>query len=278
MRPNLIVIGAAKCGTTSLHRYLDAHPAIAMSKEKELSFFVEEKNWSRGFAWYEGQFDSNAPVRGESSTTYSAFPLWRGVPERIAQVVPDAKLVYCVRDPIERIVSHYAHRTVNWPEMGTLEETLADAHLREWLVTPSRYWLQLEQYLAHFPADRILVLDSDELRASTQTALARVFDFVGVDPSFRSREFARPHNVAQGRTRQNRVGRTASSLLAVTLGSSRSRRIRERAPQALKSPFRAKLPSPVLTRTLREELEAELRGDVERLRTHTGLAFAGWSI
>jgi sulfotransferase family protein len=278
MLPNLIVIGAAKCGTTSLHEYLDEHPEISMSREKELHFFVEEKNWSRGLEWYEAQFDASAPVRGESSPGYSVFPLRRGVPERIARTIPGARLVYCVRDPIERIVSHYTHRTVNWPEMGTLEEALADPHVREWLVTPSHYWLQLERYLAHFPPDQILVLDSDELRTSRDEVLAGVFAFVGVDPSFRSPAFRRAHNAATGRTRRNRAGQAVSTLLERTLGSQRSQALREHAPQALKAPFRYEVEAPMLTDELRATLEAELRGEVERLREHTGLAFAGWSI
>src|ERR671923_1441551 len=152
--PNLIVIGAAKCGTTSLHEYLDAHPEVAMSREKELDFFVEEKSWGRGVEWYERQF-ADAPVRGESSPSYTAYPRYRGVPERIRTVVPDAKLVYLVRDPIERIVSHFRHRQVVRP--GALEDAFADPYRREGLVAPSRYWLQLERYLEHFPPEQILV-------------------------------------------------------------------------------------------------------------------------
>ena len=101
MLPNVLVVGAAKCGTTSLHEYLDRHPEIAMAREKELDFFVEQKNWSRGVDWYERQFAA-APVRGESSPSYTAYPRYRGVPERIRRIVPDAKLVYLVRDPVER--------------------------------------------------------------------------------------------------------------------------------------------------------------------------------
>jgi hypothetical protein len=276
--PNLIVIGAAKCGTTSLHEYLDTHPEISMSRDKELHFFVEEKNLGKGLAWYESQFDAAAPVRGESSPGYSAFPLYQGVPERMAQTLPGAKLVYLVRDPIERIVSHYTHRTVNWPEMDTLEEVLAAPGLRDWIVTPSRYWLQLEQYLAHFPESQILVLDSDELRSRRDETLASVFAFLGVDPSFQSPEFELRHNAATGRTRMNRAGQTVSSLLERTLGPSRSHALRSRAPAALKSPFRYEVEPPVLPDELRAELEAELRDDVERLRAHTGLAFSGWSL
>jgi hypothetical protein len=272
--PNLIVIGAAKCGTTSLHAYLDEHPEIAMSREKELHFFVDRKNWGRGIEWYEAQFDASAPVRGESSPGYSAYPLYEGVAERMARVVPDVKLVYLVRDPVERVVSHYTHRTVNWPEMGTIEEALADPHVREWLVTPSRYWLQLEQYLEHFPPEQILVVDSDELRAS----LPRIFEFVGVDPSFESAGFERAHNTGTGRTRRTRAGEAVSTLLERTLGPARSQALRERAPQALKSPFRYEVEAAALPDELRAELEDELREDAERLRAHTGLAFAGWSV
>jgi Sulfotransferase domain len=272
--PNLIVIGAAKCGTTSLHAYLDEHPEIAMSREKELHFFVDRKNWDRGLEWYKAQFDASAPVRGESSPGYSAYPLYEGVAARMAQTIPDAKLVYLVRDPVERVVSHYTHRTVNWPEMGSLEEALADPHVRDWLVTPSRYWLQLEQYLEHFPPEQILVVDSDELRAS----LPRIFEFAGVDPFFRSPGFARAHNAGTGRTRRNRAGEAVSTLLERTLGPARSQALRERAPQALKSPFRHEVEPAALPDELRAELEDELREDAERLRAHTGLAFAGWSV
>lgn len=274
MLPNLVVIGAAKCGTTSLHEYLDEHPAISMSREKELHFFVEGKNWGRGLEWYESQFDASAPVRGESSPGYSAYPLYTGVAERMAATIPDARLVYLVRDPVARVVSHYTHRTVNWPEMGTIEGALTDPVVREWLVTPSRYWLQLEQYLAHFPAEQILVVDSDELRAS----LPRIFEFAGVDPSFESAGFERAHNAGTGRTRRTRTGEAVSTLLERTLGPARSQALRERAPQALKSPFRYEVEPAALPDALRTELEDELREDAEKLRAHTGLAFAAWSI
>lgn len=270
MLPNLIVIGAAKCGTTSLHEYLDEHPEIAMSREKDPHFFVDCKNCGRGLDWYRAQFDASAPVRGESSPEYSAYPLYRGVAERIAHTVPAARLVYVVRDPLERVVSHYTHRTVNWPDMGTLQEALADPRLREWLVTPSRYWLQLEQYLEHFPPEQMLVVDTDDLRES----LPKSFEFAGVDPSFRSARFERAYNVGTGRTRRNRAGETVSTLL----GRARSQALRARAPQALKAPFRYEVEPAALTEEVRAELEDELRYEVKVLRAHTGLAFARWSV
>jgi hypothetical protein len=276
--PNLIVIGAAKCGTTSLHEYLNEHPQISMSREKELHFFVGEKNWGHGLEWYESQFDAEAPVRGESSPGYSAFPLYRGVVDRMAETIPDARFVYLVRDPVERVVSHYSHRTVNWPAMRSLEEALADPHLREWLVTPSRYWLQLEQYLARFPAEQILVVDADELRASRSEVLARIFSFLEVDATFSSPSFERTHNAGVGRNAPNRAGTAVATLLERTLGQARATAVRGRAPYALKAPFRRHAPRPVLSDAARARLEDELRDDVARLRAHTGLALAGWTV
>src|SRR5215210_6346576 len=92
--PNLVVIGAQKCGTSGLHYHLGLHPEVSMSKPKELNFFIGERNWPRGEDWYRRHFDPNAKVRGEASPNYTAFPQHVGVPERMASMVPDAKLIY----------------------------------------------------------------------------------------------------------------------------------------------------------------------------------------
>jgi hypothetical protein len=277
MLPNVLIVGAAKCGTTSLHEYLDLHPEVAMSREKELDFFVEEKNWARGIEWYEAQFAAAAAaVQGESSPSYSAYPRYKGVPARIRQVVPDARLIYLVRDPIDRIVSHFLHRQVVRP--GTLEDAFADAGRREGLIGPSRYWLQLDRYLDHFSEQQILVVDSDDLRIRRDETLARIFAFVGVDPGFRAPEFAAIHNAAAQHSRPTRVGRVVAGALLGALGAERALGLRSRAPVGLKAPFRRRIQPPGLSAQLREQLAEELRGDVERLRAHTGQAFAGWSL
>jgi len=273
--PNVLIVGAAKCGTTSLHEYLDGHQEVAMSREKELDFFVEEKSWGRGVEWYERQFAA-ASVRGESSPSYTAYPRYRGVPERIHRIVPGARLVYLVRDPIERIVSHFAHRQIVRP--GALEDAFAEPGRREGLVAPSRYWLQLEQYLELFAPERILILDSDELRARRVETLERVFAFLGVDASFRSPAFTATHNRASQHSRPNRAGRLVGGALRRALSPERAQVLRARAPAALKAPFRTAVERPILSPKLRAQLADELRDDVERLRAHTGQAFAAWSL
>jgi hypothetical protein len=269
------VIGAAKCGTTSLHEYLDRHPDISMSAEKELDFFVPEKRRSDSVEWYESRFDPRAPVRGESSPSYTAHPFYPGPPARIRALIPDVRMVYLVRDPIERTISHWLHRVSTHAEMPSFEEAL-DSEQGE--VGLSRYWLQLEQYLAHFPAEQILVVDSDDLRERRDETLARIFRFVGVDPDFRSVEFEREHVPVARPVRRNRAGRAVLGGLRRALGSERTSAVLARAPAGLKAPFRQAVERPALSEAVRARLEDELRGEVERLRAHTGQAFAGWSV
>ena len=119
-RPNLFIIGAMKSGTTTLHEYLDSHPQIAMSRIKEPGFFVEELTLRQGEDWYLSLFeqDDRFRYRGESSTHYTKLPVFRGVAERLSRFNPEARLIYIMRNPIERLVSHYWHNIAGptiWP-------------------------------------------------------------------------------------------------------------------------------------------------------------------
>ena len=107
--PNLVVIGGLKCGTTSLHHYLNLHPQIAMSRPKELNFFVDELNWELGPDWYASHFSADAAVRGESSPHYTNRPRFEGVAGRMHGLLGEARVAYVVRYPIDRLLSHYLH-------------------------------------------------------------------------------------------------------------------------------------------------------------------------
>lgn len=138
MMPDVVVIGAMKCATSAVHAYLDAHPDIAMAAAKELNFFngAEEPSgpaedawiegqWHRGIAWYAAQFDPTAPKRGESSPAYTS-PSFPEVPARMASIVPEARLVYLVRDPVDRAVSQYLHHHRDGTERRPLDEAVLD--------------------------------------------------------------------------------------------------------------------------------------------------------
>jgi hypothetical protein len=230
----LIVIGAGKCGTSSLRRYLDLHPEISMSRPKELDFFAADMNWSRGIAWYERHFREAVSVRGESSVTYSEFPHRRGVPARIAQVVPEAKLIYLVRDPIDRIISSFVFNV----SLGYIREPLAQA-LAQFennpMVAKSRYWFQLEQYLQYFPREQLLVVDQHELRERRGETLERIFRFLAVDETFASPDFSSMHNMTP-QTR-GRIAAAVNPRLDRLLGEARSKRVRRSFPIWVKRAF-----------------------------------------
>ncbi len=244
-----------------------------MSRPKELGFFVDELNWRRGRDWYESHFPADVPVRGEATPKYTAFPFHRHVPERMAELVPRAKLIYVLRDPIARIVSEY-EMFVRAGEERPLAELIADFD-NAFFVARSRYWMQLERFLRHYDEDQILLIDSDELSDDTQATMRRVFAFASVDDSFSSSEFDRRKNVAREPPRvRNSRGDPVVRLMNRVLGEQRSERVRAAAPRTLHGPFSRRVGSPALPDGLAEYLH----DDAERLRAHTGLRFENWSV
>jgi hypothetical protein len=253
--PNLILIGAARCGTTSLHRYLDLHPDVAMSAEKELDFFSVGARWERGVSWYERQFPSGTLVRGESSPSYSTYPRTRDVPARMASVVPDARLVYLVRDPIERMLSLYRFaRFVLRNESRELTQAVRDFETSRYVVG-SRYALQLEQYLPFYPSERVVVIEQSELRHRRAETMRRIFEFVGLDATLEAPQLAREHNPTQG-LRANRAGHAAIGLLDRAMGPRRAAAFRARVPQAVVRPLLHAPSAPAV------ELDPSLRGEL----------------
>ena len=272
--PNLVVIGAQKCGTSGLHYQLGLHPEIWMSSPKELNFFIEERNWPRGPDWYRSCFDARAKVRGESSPNYTAYPQHLGVPERMHSVVPDAKLVYVVRDPLERIAAHWVHNYAKRREKGDLAETLT--HPNASYVVRSQYHMQLQRFLAHYPLERILVIEQEELRSAPHETLRRVFEFTGVDPGFTDPRF--------GAQRHRTSRKTRASRLAVRLERLSGSRARRVVPKNLwlaldkKLSRRRPIERPDVRAALGPEVLRTLREDAEQLRALTGRRFARWSI
>jgi len=182
--PTFVVIGAMKAGTVSLSHYLDEHPDLFLGhggRFGEPNFFVAEQNWPRGRSWYESLFEGagSAAARGECSPCYAMAPLFCGVPERMAQVVPDARLVYLVRDPIARMQSMYLHQVSAGRERRRPEAALLDDHY----LAPSQYGFQLAAFLDHFDRGQVLVIASELLRDRPRDALSEVFAHLGVDPA-----------------------------------------------------------------------------------------------
>ena len=275
--PDLIVIGAAKAGTTTLHLLLDTHPEIAMTGFKEPRFFTDPGH----LVWegrYRAQFDSGARLVGESSTAYTRAPAVPGVPERMAALVPQVRLVYLVRDPVQRALASYTEERYHGLDPRPAEEAFADLEdPYNPYVAASRYAEQLELYLAHYPQDQLLVVPLDDLAADPVVTGARVFEFLDVDPHAVT---AQPQRV-NDRSSKVEYGRLGLRVRRSSVGRA-VRRIPRDARRRFTDPVRRLLTRPMdrpaLSPETQERLRAALAPDAARLRTLTGLELSDWSV
>lgn len=283
--PNFVVIGAMKSGTTSLFHYLRVHPQAYLSPLKEVDFFVEEKNWRRGLDWYRAQFEGAGPeVRavGEASTIYTKFPEYQGVPERMARHIPDARLIYLVRDPIERIRSHYQHRVLSGAERLPIERAVLDDPR---YLDCSRYAMQIERYLEHFARDRILLETSEELRSNRLPTVRRIYSFLEIDPDFVHETIDREFYASGQRASYPPVAwwvrRTIKRYLPA---SKRAKELIDLAVPALLGRRKGSTRSEdartrfAMPPAVRERLAELLHDDVTRFRPLMPDGFDGWGI
>jgi hypothetical protein len=265
--PTFVIIGAQKCGTTALHSYLARHPQISMSRPKELDFFVAEKNWDKGLDWYGHRWNGpDKPIRGESSPNYTAYPNFQGVPERMVELLPDAKLIFMVRDPIARVRSSYIHAYSNAVEDRPMREAVLDP--KRAYVWRSRYHEQLTKFLGLYPMERILLLEQDELLSDRKATLRRVFAFLGAREDVWRDSFNEPRLETSARRRRTKLGVYAADRLPIRWW----RKIRDHRP------FSKPFVQEQMEDSLRDELADLLRDDVAAFRELTGRRFENWSI
>ncbi|MCW8840753.1 MAG: sulfotransferase domain-containing protein [Gammaproteobacteria bacterium] len=198
--PDFIIIGAQKAGTTSLFKYLSMHHALQPSiTTKELHFF--DSNYDKGEKWYR----SNFPVVEENTLCYEASPsylLHPCVPERAAAMLPEAKLIVLLRNPVYRAYSSYQHQVRAGRETLSFEEALAQEELRvaeekeRLLHDPAfiakkfrhfsyaergMYVQQIKRWLNYFSREQMLILESEQFWQSPETTFSRIFEFLGVE-------------------------------------------------------------------------------------------------
>jgi hypothetical protein len=275
--PNLIIIGAQKCGTSSLHYYLNLHPQISMSREKELDFFIQEFNWHRGVEWYKSRFTGTASIHGEASPNYTNYPYFRGVPAKTHATVPEAKLIYIVRDPIERIISHYIHRSASGSEHRELSEALAETESTSYLWR-SKYYTQLAQYLDYFPQSSILILTQEDLQNNRRETLQEVFRFLCVDDTFYSPRFSRIRHSSVQKRRKTPLGLFLAQTPVVRAVERLPFKVPGKARVFRYFPFSRRIARPTLNDNLREALVEQLAEDINRLRAYTGRSLEQWSV
>lgn len=287
IRPNLFIVGAAKAGTTSLHRILAGHPEVAMSRIKEPHFFADvAPNPAmphfvppvKDLAAYLDLFPPRPAARfaGEASPSYLYD---ESAPARIKDASPQAKIVVMLRDPVERAYSHYLMDV----REGIQHLSFADAlkedskHTdRRWntachlYVDLGLYGLQVRRYLEVFASEQVHLIETDDLRTSAGQTLGALARFLGIDPE--------PLTSARG-SPQNTYAAPRSPLTGILL---RSRPVRSVARRVTPSSWRrsvrdrllfSRAEKPAIEATTRWALQSLFAEDLAQLRELTGMPF-----
>jgi len=178
MRVDFMMIGAQKAGTTSLAAQLAAHPQICFCRDKEPAYFHQAADWRADIERYHALYNPRpGQLLGEASTHYTFFPEYRGTAERLYEYNPALKLIYVMRQPVERIISLYTHNVVRELEKRPPDVAVFDDPT---YVNRSRYGVQLRPYLELFGPENVLLLVFEEYTADQVTALYRVAEFLGI--------------------------------------------------------------------------------------------------
>lgn len=204
--PDFVIIGTQKGGTSSLHGYLSQHPRLFPADVKEVNFFdgghlPHWDKYAEGERLYRSYFPYATTVRTTNGLGFEASPEYLHSPlaaQRMARMIPQAKLIVLLRDPVERAISSYFHEVRRGREtrpilqaLQTEDAAMDDVRARgnykdlRWIwkayITRGLYAQQLERFFAHYPREQILILESSDFYSETERTLAQVLEFVGMD-------------------------------------------------------------------------------------------------
>lgn len=182
---DFMIIGAQKCGTSTLFDILSSHPSIAGSQPKEPHFFSTSENWRENLQDYESLFQSKAHnpsekvLHCEASTTYTFYPLRNlKIWDDIYEYNPNMKFIYLVRNPVDRIISSYMHTYERGYTNLSIEKALVEEPL---LLNITRYFTQINPYIQKFGRDQVLIIDFDDLILDRTNLVKEISIFLGID-------------------------------------------------------------------------------------------------
>lgn len=177
-KPDFLIIGAMKCATSTLHEQLALQSGIFMTELKEPNFFSNDEEYQKGLEWYFFQFQGakENDICGESSTHYTKLPTYPSTIDRIRTHVPDAKFIYVMRHPLDRLISQYIHEWTQRVIDININEAI-DQHPE--LIAYSQYTMQIQPYFDTFGQDRVLPVFFERLLEYPQTELERICNFIG---------------------------------------------------------------------------------------------------
>ncbi|MBS63835.1 sulfotransferase [Salinisphaera sp.] len=254
----VMIIGAMKCGTTSLFEYLKAHPAICPAIDKEPEYFSDNQAHGVAVPYYQHlwHFDAGRHRYAmEASTGYTKFPEEPDVPRKIHASGIQPRFIYMVRDPFQRIESEYDFLQRLYPqERFDIESDL--------LLQKSNYYRQLERFRAFFPREHFLVLDFAEFTADPRAVLMRVYDFLGLDKHYFPKRF-KVRNPTQRKV--GSLGRLKQRWSAFRKGARQAKQ-RDFSPKARVS----------LTAAQKSEIHSALAHDMQRFQQEYGIDVTKW--
>jgi hypothetical protein len=180
MLVDFMIIGAQKCGTTSLAEQLAQHPEICFCRIKEPGYFHQTEQWRAQLDRYHSLYQPRpGQLCGEASTFYTFLPEWRETHARLFAYNPALKLIYIMRQPVERVVSHYTHDLVR----GIVKEPPEKVVFQDpTYINRSRYAVQLQPYLELFGREQLLLLIFEEYVADQRGVLDQIAGFLTISP------------------------------------------------------------------------------------------------
>lgn len=218
-KPTFLIIGSAKCGTTALASILGSHPDCCMSDPKEVNFFQDNidyqtnPNYEKGWEWYHRAFShyNGESVVGEATPSYSDRSRSPNTAKRIYEFNSEMKIIYLVRNPLERQFSawkmQYAfgkersfpwRREHQWALKGLDYWMQMAKNAKQW--DECRYQYQLLAYLEYFPAQQVLVSFLEDWKLLKDREVSRIMDFLGLDLTSRATNFQEMANRGNERT------------------------------------------------------------------------------
>lgn len=284
MLPTFIGIGAPKCATTWLHNCLDAHPDVFMADVKETNFFVFDTIEGR-LEEYTAHYEdaSGEEAVGELSVSYIYSKM---APRRVYRLIPDAKLFVSLRNPIDQAYSLYWHRQRQnfhrWDLKSALEVDSFKKAIKVFtdeLLDPCRHHRNIQRWLQYFNQSQLHVLLLDDIKEDADQEVAKLYEHIGVDPSFRpnsmqdtgrsARRGTSPRGPLIERTRQvlyHVLTRYAYHPLKRAIGQYTADRVKEmlRLRQMMEHFFRQD-GYPEMDSDIRSRLQEEFKDEIRSL-------------
>lgn len=199
--PHFLIVGAMKCGTSTLQAQLASQAGFFMSDPKEPNFFSDDDVYAQGMYWYTSLFDGAVPgdLIGEASTHYTKLPTYPHTVSRLQRALANPKLIYLIRDPVARAVSHYIHE---WT-MGKMPSDIEAAFDKNpELIDYSRYAYQIRPFVDTFGREAIFVSTLEEMNRAPEEFLNRVGAFLGCENHLIWREERANENMSAERIRR----------------------------------------------------------------------------